>query len=100
LKAAEEEAQLLKKQLAAAQAGTSGAAPVEEEQRPPATSRIDGGDLRRETLAFVGEDIVWNTLVAALHFRHSCCPCEFPGNAFIVQWNTFLCRNEAAQLVE
>jgi len=67
LKAAEEEAQRLKKELAAAQMknGTGAGEGTPAEPRPPATSRIDGGDLRRETLAFVGEAAA---LVPISHF--------------------------------
>jgi hypothetical protein len=55
------QAQRLKKELAVAKAAAATADAGEDAAlegatpRPPAVSRIDGGDLRRETLAFVGE---------------------------------------------
>lgn len=56
LKSAEEEAQRLRQELAAAKAVSSGSesdeAPAAPAVKPP---RIDGADLRRETLSFVGE---------------------------------------------
>lgn len=56
LKAAEAEAQRLKVELAdaKAQAVADGTAPAAPPPLLPATKRIDSGDLRRETLAFVG----------------------------------------------
>lgn len=54
LKAAEEEAQRLKKELAAAKSQDTSASDTEEvEEQRAAAGRIDGGDMRRETLAFV-----------------------------------------------
>jgi hypothetical protein len=52
LRAAEGEAQRLKAELAAAQGAASGAESDAEPASPRRPSRIDGGDLRRETLAF------------------------------------------------
>lgn len=57
LRAAEEEAARLKKQLAEMQtvdSPGSSSSITEKTPRPQAVSRIDGGDFRRETLAFVG----------------------------------------------
>ena len=52
LKAAEEEARALKQQLNAQQASLAGSQP-ENQGENKAGKRIDGGDLRRETLSFV-----------------------------------------------
>jgi hypothetical protein len=52
LKAAEEEARALKEQLNAQQASLAGSQP-ENQGENKSGKRIDGGDLRRETLSFV-----------------------------------------------
>ena len=53
------QAQRLKKELAAAKSlpEAEPTAAIEEEERAAAAARIDGGDMRRETLAFVGKTL-------------------------------------------
>ena len=57
------QAQVLKKELAAAKAASATSTPSTQDPLPsaPAFKRIDGGDLRRETLAFVGTFIFLST---------------------------------------
>jgi len=50
------QAQKLKKELAAAKSDASVSSPGEEEAVQRASKRIDSGDLRRETLSFVGKN--------------------------------------------
>lgn len=59
------QAQRLKKELAAARA-ESGISPLPSDVSRTPPARIDGGDLRRETLAFVGEFHFRNCLLVSI----------------------------------